>query len=138
MSNHSIEITEQGWLHIRLDCLIPVCRYGSISDFRDELCDLIDRYIDDGKPMPFFKQAFMAIDEHSDEQSRHPYDSDNKGWKVFSNVLKGLVFEDDDTLTLSIGLYGKRSETNCCHVYVMDIKDCARFHEWRWNALQVA
>ena len=31
----SIEVTPEGWLHIRLDTLLLHCRYGSVSEITD-------------------------------------------------------------------------------------------------------
>lgn len=116
----AIEVTPDGWLHIRLDTLLPHCRYGSVSQLSNGVFSLLEQY--DGN-LPFFKRSLLVIDEHCSEKNRRVFDQDNKGWKAIPNSLKGFVFEDDDDRTLSILLTSMLTDETACHVYVMPLED---------------
>lgn len=123
-----IEVTREGWLHIQLNTLLPHCRYGSVSAIEEEIQDLLGVYFG---WLPHFEEAFLFIDEHSDDDTRKVYDQDNKGWKSISNALKGRIFADDDQYTLSVCLLSRRSKENVCHIYVTPLTEAHRFLEQR-------
>jgi hypothetical protein len=123
-----VEVTPEGWLHIRLDTLLPNCRYGTAPQIKDAIHTLLDRY--DGR-LPIYTSAFLVIDEHSGGDSRNVYDPDNKAWKAIPNALKGRVFEDDNQFMLSICLMARRSHEHACHIYVMPPEDAYYYLNWR-------
>ena len=120
----SVEVTAEGWLHIRLDALLPNCRYGTAAYISDAILELLD-----GMPEspPYYDKAFLFIDEHGGLESRRVYDQDNKAWKAIPNALKGRVFEDDDQFTLSICLMAKEDKEVACHIYVTPPEDAFLF-----------
>lgn len=128
----SIEITQEGWLHIILNTLLPNCRYGSVSNINEAVLSLINSYDID---LPYFEKALLVIDEHSSERIRRVYDNDNKAWKAIPNAMKGLLFEDDDDRTLSFLLITKQADTAECHVYLMPLEDGERFFKQRFKSL---
>lgn len=115
-----IEVTPEGWLYIRLDTLLPHCRYGSVAAIYDAITALLSGI---REQLPSFEKAFLIIDEHSDESNRRVFDQDNKAWKAIPNALKGWVFADDDQDTLSICLLSKKSPEGVCHVWVLPDDD---------------
>lgn len=120
----SLEITDEGWLHITLNTLLPNCRHRVSNYIGDTIARLIE-----GTPyeLPFFASAFMGIVEYCNYENHHALDNDNKGWKMIPNALKGRVIEDDSQFYLSIGLFSKLSEDIRCEVYVMSLEDAADF-----------
>lgn len=116
----AIEVTSEGWLHIRLDMLLPNCRYGTTPHIKNAIQTFLDQY--DGQ-LPFFEKAFLIIDEHSNDDTRQVYDPDNKAWKAISNALKGSIFADDNQYTLSLCLLARRSDRAACHIFVMPPED---------------
>lgn len=110
-----LEVTAEGWVHIRLSSLLPHCKYKA-PYLEDTLSRLVREY---EKPLPKFEKAFMAIVEYCDYDSRTVYDQDNKGWKIIPNIFKGRVFEDDDQFHLDIGLFSKHSSAVSCHIYIL-------------------
>lgn len=111
-----IEITAEGWVHIRLNFLLPHCKYKNNTYLFDTLKRLLEEF---EKPLPKFDKAFMAIVEYCDYDSRRVYDQDNKGWKMIANAVKGRLIEDDNQFQLSIGLFSKKSSELSCHIYVL-------------------
>ena len=127
------EINEYGWLHIRLNMLLPHCRFQSTAYISDTVIQLLDQLESGGRRIPKFERAHMVIDEHCDIDNRQVYDQDNKSWKALPNAMKGRVFEDDDQFTLHLSLISSRSRNPCCHIYVMDQKDTPEFFGLRYG-----
>ncbi|MCR5825019.1 MAG: hypothetical protein K6G54_00480 [Oscillospiraceae bacterium] len=115
------------WLHMRLNTLLPHCRYQTPGWLSDTIRRLLDDYEAAGNELPQFERAMLVIDEHSDIDGRHIYDSDNKGWKAVSNAIKGRLIPDDDQYTLSIALLSRRSTENVCHIALLDLRDASDF-----------
>ena len=109
------------WLHIRINTLLPHCRFQPPTWLTETLVELLDAYEACGGQLPHFKSALLVIEEYSDVDGRHIFDQDNKGWKAVSNAIKGRVIPDDDQYTLSVALLSTRSCQNVCHVTVLDI-----------------
>ena len=82
---------DSGWLHIKLNTLLPHCRYQTPGWLTDTIRRLLDDYEAAGNTLPRFERALLVIDEHSDVSGRHIFDSDNKGWKAVSNAIKGRL-----------------------------------------------
>lgn len=57
----------------------------------------------DGGNLPWYERAFVVITEHTDKRrSDRTFDPDNKEWKCVLNALKGVLFEDDNSQTVSL------------------------------------
>lgn len=120
----SIEVTVEGWLHITLNTLLPNCRHR-VSNY---IGDTIGRLIQNcGYNLPYFEKAFLAIVEYCNHENHNALDSDNKGWKMIPNALKGSVIEDDSQFVLSIGLFSEISDDVRCEIYVMPYEDSSIF-----------
>lgn len=126
-----VEILCEDWLHIRLNTLLPHCRFQTPSWLTDTIRRLLDQYEMQGKPLPRYKRAMLVIDEHSSIGGRHVFDQDNKGWKAVSNALKGRVIEDDDQYTLNVALVSKMSKETACHITLLEQRDAADFFSLR-------
>ena len=123
----SIDIIEGRWLHIRLETLLPHCRYQTQVYISDTISRLLNDFENSGQKLPFFRKALLVIDEHSRIGARHVYDQDNKGWKAVSNALKGRVIPDDDQYSLGMALLSVWRPDNVCHITLMDIQDSPDF-----------
>ena len=56
-----------------------------------------------GGNLPWYERAFVVITEHTDKRrSDRTFDPDNKEWKCVLNALKGVLFEDDNSQTVSL------------------------------------
>jgi hypothetical protein len=126
-----ISVTEEGWLYIRLNTLLPHCRYKAPAYLGDTLTRLLNSLFARNGKLPFFTSAMMIIDEHCDLKSRRVYDQDNKGYKAVSNALKGRVFPDDDQFTLGLALISTPDENKSCNIYVIDAGDAGSFFSRR-------
>ena len=62
-----IEVTAEGWLHIKLNTLLPNCRYKTNSYIQDTLTRLLEEC---DKPLPMFDKAFLAIVEYCDYENK--------------------------------------------------------------------
>ena len=123
-----VEITDNGWLHIRLDTLLPNCKLIEHSGYiTDSITRLLNNFSDYGGTIPFFEKAFVAIIERCGLENRKSFDNDNKGFKAVQNALKGRLFADDNQFELSIGLFTELSDEIACHVYVMPENEAADF-----------
>lgn len=120
----SLEITNEGWLHITLNTLLPNCRHRVSNYIGDTIRRLIQN---SGYNLPYFDKAFLAIVEYCNHENHNALDSDNKGWKMIPNALKGSVIEDDSQFVLSIGLFSELSEDMRCEIYVMPYEDSSIF-----------
>lgn len=123
----SVEELGYGWLHIRLNTLLPHCRYRPPEWLSDTIRRLLDDYESSGRKLPWFPRAMLVIDEHCGIKGRHVFDQDNKGWKAVSNAIKGRLVPDDDQHTLALALLSTKSETEACHITLLDQTDAADF-----------
>lgn len=126
-----VEILCYDWLHIRLNTLLPHCRFQSPNWLTDTIRRLLDDYEAQGRALPRYERALLVIDEHSDISGRHVFDQDNKGWKAVSNAIKGRLVPDDDQYTLSVALLSKVSAENTCHITLLEQRDAADFFSLR-------
>ena len=127
-----IEVTAEGWLHIKLNTLLPNCRYKTNSYIQDTLTRLLEEC---DKPLPMFDKAFLAIVEYCYYDNREVYDQDNKSWKMIPNAIKGRVVKDDEQFRLDIGLFSKISDTPACHIYVIPQTQLSEFMNYLSNDL---
>lgn len=126
-----VEMLCEDWLHIRLNTLLPHCRFQPPGWLTDTIRRLLDHYETQGKILPRYKRALLVIDEHSSIGGRHVFDQDNKGWKAVSNALKGRVIEDDDQYTLNVALMSIMSKEAACHITLLEQRDAADFFSLR-------
>jgi len=130
-----IRIIFGSWLHIRLNTLLPHCRYQTPAYLTDTITRLLDGYTaQKGKP-PFYQKAMIIIDEHCDVNNRKVFDQDNKGFKAIPNALKGRVFSDDDQFTLGLSLVSTEDNIPSCNIYAIDAKDSGAFFTLRDNGV---
>ena len=128
----SVNTLEYSWLHIRLNTLLPHCRFQTPNWLADTLRRLLDDYEAGGGRIPQYRSgAVMILDEHSSIDRRSVFDQDNKGWKAVSNALKGRVFPDDDQYSLGVVLLSARSTENVTHITVLDAIDAGSFLDLR-------
>ena len=128
----SVSMIDYTWLHIRLNTLLPHCRFETPTWLADTVRRLLDDYEAAGGTIPFYKNgAVLFIDEYSDITRRKIYDQDNKGWKAVSNALKGRLFPDDDQYTLGLALLSKKSSENVTHITVVDATNAGSFLDLR-------
>lgn len=119
-----ITVTNEGWIKITLNTLLPSCKYKTSNYIGDTITRLIKNC---GQDLPYFDEAFLAIVEYANHENHNALDNDNKGWKMIPNALKGRVLEDDNQFVLSIGLFSKLSENVRSEIYVMLPEDGSVF-----------
>jgi len=107
--------------------LLPHCRYQTPAYLSDTIRRLLDAFEARGQKLPYFQQAVLVIDEHSNIDGRHVFDQDNKGWKAIPNALKGRVIPDDDQYSLGVVLLSSYRPENICHITLMDLNDASDF-----------
>jgi len=127
----TIRLFECQWLHIRLNTLLPHCRFQTPAYISDTITRLLDRFAEQEDGLPYYGKAMLIIDEHCDLKSRNVFDQDNKGFKAIPNALKGRVFQDDDQFTLGIALVSTLDDTPACDIYVIPAEDAADFFALR-------
>jgi hypothetical protein len=123
----SVDLIENHWLHIRLETLLPSCRYQTPAYLTDTIRRLLDAFETGGQKLPFFQRAMLVIDEHSHIDSRRVFDQDNKAWKAVPNALKGRVIPDDDQYSLGVALISSCRPENVCHITLLDFQDASDF-----------
>ena len=131
----TVRLLNGRWLHIRLDTLLPHCRFQSPGYLADTITRLLDGFVENGRRLPYYKKALLVMDEHCSCESRTVFDQDNKGWKAVPNALKGRLFPDDDQFSLGIALLSTESEKAGCNIYVMPAEDAGEFFELRRDGL---
>ncbi len=127
----ALELHSDRWMHIKLETLLPHCKYESPAYLKDTLKRLMDVFEKKGSKLPSFEQAVLVIDEHSQVDGRHVYDQDNKGWKAIPNALKGRVIDDDDQYHLGVVMLSKPSPENVTHITILHPQDLPDFFALR-------
>ncbi|MDR2355068.1 MAG: hypothetical protein LBE16_02620 [Clostridiales Family XIII bacterium] len=122
----SAEISDCGRLHLKLNALLPNCRFGAPAYITDTVTRLLDD-LERRHPLPYFTEALLAIEEHCDISSRRVFDQDNKAWKAVSNALKGRLIPDDDGFTLGVALLSEKSAVPACHIYLLPLDEAGDF-----------
>ncbi len=101
--NCSVQVTREGWTHIRLNTLLLSNRQRVTGYIESTLLQMLHEHRVDGGNLPWYERAFVVVTEHIDKRrSSRIFDSDNKEWKCILNALKGVLFEDDDCRTVSL------------------------------------
>lgn len=123
----SVTQMDTGWIDIRLNALLPHCKFGGTQYVADSITRLLDNFHSEGGNIPMFDKAYVAIVEHCTEDTANVFDPDNKGFKAVINALKGRMFPDDNQFELSLGLFTCLDEDICCHVYIMPFASAGDF-----------
>lgn len=101
--NCSVQVTREGWTHIRLNTLLLSNRQRVTGYIESTLLQMLHEHRTDGGNLPWYERAFVVITEHTDKRrSDRTFDPDNKEWKCILNALKGVLYEDDDCQTVSL------------------------------------
>ena len=127
----SVEMIEYQWLRIRINTLLPSVAYQTPLWLSDTIRRLLDEYESGGHGLPYYRNALMVIEEHSNVAGRRVFDQDNKGWKSISNAIKGRLIPDDDQYTLGVALLSSRSSENACTITLLDSADATDFFALR-------
>lgn len=98
----SVKVTREGWTVIRLDTLLQNSRRRTTGYIENSILALLKQWRGSGGVLPWYRRAFVVIAEHTDRKGGNVYDPDNREWKAVTNALKGVLFEDDDQLTVSL------------------------------------
>jgi hypothetical protein len=131
----TVRLLDGRWLHIRLDTLLPHCRYQVPAYLSDTITRLLDGFGQSGGKLPYYEKALLVMDEHCSRKTRTVFDQDNKGWKAVPNALKGRLFPDDDQFSLGIALLSTECEKAECNIYVLPAEDAGEFFELRRDGL---
>lgn len=101
--NCSVQITREGWTRIRLNTLLQSNRQYVTGYIESTLLQMLHEHRLGGGNLPWYERAFVVITEHTDKRrSDRTFDPDNKEWKCVLNALKGVLFEDDNSQTVSL------------------------------------
>ena len=93
----------------------------------NSILELLKQWRGRGGVLPWYKHCFVAIIEHSDLHRSNVYDPDNKEWKSVTNALKGLLFADDDQLTVSLILDTVPDGKGYTEIVVLPHHDAGRY-----------
>lgn len=98
-----MEVTRNGWTRIRLNTLLQSNRQYVTGYIESTLLQMLHEHRLGGGNLPWYERAFVVITEHTDKRrSDRTFDPDNKEWKCVLNALKGVLFEDDNSQTVSL------------------------------------
>lgn len=123
-----VTLMETGWLHIRLNTLLPHYRaLGGTQYVADSITRLLNHFQSNGGCIPEFGKAFVAIIEHCNFESCGAYDHDNKSYQAVINALKGRLYPDDNQFEMSLGLFNVVDEEACCHIYILPDEEAGDF-----------
>ena len=131
----TVRLLDGRWLHIRLDTLLPHCRYQVPAYLSDTITRLLDGFGQGGGKLPYYEKATLVIDEHCSRKTRTVFDQDNKGWKAVPNALKGRLFPDDDQFSLGTALLSTECGSAECNIYLLPAGDEGEFFELRREGL---
>ena len=101
--NCSVQITREGWTYIRLNTLLLSNRQRVTGYIESTLLQMLHEHRLGGGNLPWYERAFVVITEHTEKRrSGRTFDPDNNEWKCILNALKGVLFEDDNSQTVSL------------------------------------
>ena len=100
-----VERSDYGWLHIRLNTLLPHCRYDAPIWLSDTVARALDRYEAAHARLPMLEHALLIIDEHCEIDARRVYDQ----------------------YSLGVCLLSRRLPQNVCHIYLIPEQDAGDF-----------
>ena len=123
----TVTVSKQGWTVIRLDTLLQNARRRTTGYIENSILELLKQWRGRGGVLPWYKHCFVAIVEHSDLRDSHTFDVDNKEWKSVTNALKGLLFVDDDQLTVSLILDTVPDGKGYTEIVVLPHHDAGRY-----------
>ena len=123
----TVTVSKQGWTVIRLDTLLQNARRQTTGYIENSILELLKQWRGRGGVLPWYKHCFVAIVEHSDLRDSHTFDVDNKEWKSVTNALKGLLFVDDDQLTVSLILDTVPDGKGYTEIVVLPHRDAGRY-----------
>ena len=94
----AVEVTRDGWTHIRLNTLLQSTHLG----LQGRLVTYSGRHT--AKQRRYLRTSLGETEDVINEQQHilTTFDPDNKEWKCVTNALKGVLFEDDDSRTVSL------------------------------------
>ena len=99
----SVEVNRNGWTRIRLNTLLQSNRQYVTGYIESTLLQMLHEHRLGGGNLPWYERAFVVITEHTEKhRSDRTFDPDNKEWKCVLNALKGVLFEDDNSQTVSL------------------------------------
>ena len=123
----TVTVSKQGWTVIRLDTLLQNARRRTTGYIENSILELLKQWRGRGGVLPWYKHCFVAITEHSDLHRSNVYDPDNKEWKSVTNALKGVLFADDDQLTVSLILDTVPDGKGYTEIVVLPHHDAGRY-----------
>ena len=123
----TVTVSKQGWTVIRLDTLLQNARRRTTGYIENSILELLKQWRGRGGVLPWYKHCFVAITEHSDLHRSNVYDPDNKEWKSVTNALKGVLFADDDQLTVSLILDTVPDGKGYTEIVVLPHYDAGRY-----------
>lgn len=123
----TVTVSKQGWTVIRLDTLLQSARRRTTGYIENSILELLRQWRGRGGVLPWYKHCFVAIVEHSDLRDSHTFDVDNKEWKSVTNALKGLLFVDDDQLTVSLILDTVPDGKGYTEIVVLPHRDAGKY-----------
>ena len=116
----SVEVTRNGWTRIRLNTLLQSNRQYVTGYIESTLLQMLHEHRLGGGNLPWYERAFVVITEHTEKRrSDRTFDPDNKEWKCILNALKGVLFEDDNSQTVSLILDSMTDGTGFTEVTVV-------------------
>ena len=123
----SMKVTREGWTVIRLDTLLQNARRRTTGYIENSILELLKQWRGSGGVLPWYRHAFVAITEHTDRKGGNVYDPDNREWKAVTNALKGVLFEDDDQLNVSLILDTVPDGKGYTEIVVLPHRDAGRY-----------
>lgn len=123
----TVTVSKQGWTVIRLDTLLQNACRRTTGYIENSILELLKQWRGRGGVLPWYKHCFVIIVEHSDLQDGHTFDADNKEWKSVTNALKGVLFVDDDQLTVSLILDTVPDGKGYTEIVVLPHRDAGRY-----------
>ena len=123
----TVTVSKQGWTVIRQDTLLQNARRRTTGYIENSILELLKQWRGRGGVLPWYKHCFVAITEHSDLHRSNVYDPDNKEWKSVTNALKGVLFADDDQLTVSLILDTVPDGKGYTEIVVLSHHDAGRY-----------
>ena len=123
----TVQLTREGWTVIRLETLLQNARRRTTGYIENSLLCLLQQWRGNGGVLPWYQRCFVVITEHTGLRHGNVYDPDNREWKSVTNALKGVLFEDDDQMTISLILDTVPDDSDYTEVVVVPYHEITEY-----------
>lgn len=121
------ELNGRGWVRLRLFAPLVNSRRSPTGYIESTIGELLRLLGEENGALPWFDRAAVVITDREERERGSVFDPDNLDWKCVTNAMKGALFEDDDSRTLTLLLRAAPDASGGCEIVVLPPADLPAF-----------